>query len=208
MDCNKIHNKPSEPDKYSTENISRRSFLERMAVGSVIIALPLQIKSSNSKSFYDLSTKQLKILNSVQSILFPSDGNGPGAHDVMADSYLQLVLNSKLIDPEERNYIINGIGWVDETAVEEFSNSYVDLSQIQKEKLIESISAEIWGRSWLGVIINFIIEALLSDPIYGSNNDEIGWKWLKHNAGFPRPTKELAYPEILTTVDNNNNNVR
>ena len=37
------------------------------------------------------------------------------------------------MDPEEIEYIIDGIGWVDETAEEIFSKSYVQLSQSEQE---------------------------------------------------------------------------
>ncbi len=101
------------------------------------------------------------------------------------------------MDPEEKEYIIDGIGWVDETAEEKYSKSYVQLSQSEQEKLVADISNESWGSSWLSVILTFIFEALLSDPQYGSNPDRIGWVWLQHNPGYPRPTQLLLYPEIL-----------
>lgn len=151
-----------------------------------------------------LSQKQFSIVESVQIILFPSDGNGPGAYDVMADKYLFWVLSDVRMDPEEKEYIINGIGWVDETADENFSKGYLQLTQSEKETLINDISKEIWGSSWLGVILNFIFEALLSDPQYGGNPDKIGWDWLIHNPGYPRPTAALLYPEIFVTVSKNN----
>ena len=105
------------------------------------------------------------------------------------------------MDPEEIEYIIDGIGWVDETAEENFSKRYTQLSQREKEELIADISNESWGSSWLSVILTFIFEALLSDPQYGGNPDKIGWDWLKYYPGYPRPTEPLLYPEILTTVE-------
>lgn len=147
-----------------------------------------------------LSSSQFSIVSSVQKILFPSDNNGPGAYDVMADKYLLWVLSDDLMDPEEKEYIIDGIAWVDETAEENFSKNFSELSNREKELLIADIAQERWGRSWLGVILTFIFEALLSDPQYGGNPGSIGWNWLHHNPGFPRPTKPLLYPEILKTV--------
>jgi gluconate 2-dehydrogenase gamma chain len=119
----------------------------------------------------------------------------------MADKYLLWVLSDERMDPEEKEYIINGIGWVDETAEENFSKNFVKLTQAEREKLIGDVSKETWGRSWLGVILTFIFEALLSDPQYGGNTDEIGWDWLHHNPGQPRPTKKLLYPQIFETVE-------
>ncbi len=189
----------------NSANISRRKFMGSIIVGSTAATL-LSTKLFGN-SFVDntvLSDSKLKLISSVQNMLFPSDGNGPGAHDVLADKYLLWVLSDARKDPEEKNYIINGIGWVEETSNETFSMSYNELTQVQKENLITLISKEKWGKSWLGEILNYIFEALLSDPQYGSNPDSIGWKWLKHNPGFPRPTKILIYPDIIKTVSYNN----
>ena len=35
------------------------------------------------------------------------------------------------------------------------------------------------------------------DPVYGGNPDGIGWKWLMHPPGFPRPPKGKTYHAFL-----------
>ena len=192
------------PDKFKnieSWQLSRKKFIGGIFMGGLLASLPtvsMLGKSINTTKI--LSQNQFSIVASVQKILFPSDGNGPGAYDVMADKYLLWVLSDVRMDPEEKEYIIDGIGWVDETAEENFSKSYTQLSQSEKEELIADISNESWGSSWLSVMLTFIFEALLSDPQYGGNTEEIGWKWLHHNPGYPRPTEALLYPEILKTV--------
>ena len=42
----------------------------------------------------------------------------------------------------------------------------------------------------------YLLEALLADPVYGGNTDEVGWKWLGYTAGFPRPPIGKRYFEI------------
>jgi gluconate 2-dehydrogenase gamma chain len=180
---------------------SRRNFIGGLLAGTVLASGNL--KAVNISSGDILTDDQFQLIRSVQQILLPSDGNGPGAKDIIADTYLLWVLSDIRMDPEEKEYIINGIGWVDETAEEEFSMGYNKLSQEKKEELIEIISREKWGRSWLGVILNFIFEALLSDPQYGGNPDNIGWNWLGYNGGSPRPTIPNLYPEILVTIRSN-----
>ena len=39
----------------------------------------------------------------------------------------------------------------------------------------------------------YIFEALLSDPVYGGNPEGIGWRWLGHRPGFPRPNQRNRY---------------
>jgi len=50
-------------------------------------------------------------------------------------------------------------------------------------------------------MLTLIFEALLLDPIYGVNTNNIGWNWLNHDPGVPRPNKENMYPTIYTTIN-------
>lgn len=191
-------------DNAEAWQLSRKKFLGGIFMAGLFANLPVKSVLSKGVAETDILTStQLLIVSSVQKILFPSDDNGPGAYDVMADKYLLWVLSDDRIDPEEKEYVIDGIGWVDETAEEIFSKKYSELSESERVKLVDDIAKEKWGRSWLGVILTFVFEALLSDPQYGGNTNEIGWDWLQHNPGFPRPTKPLLYPEILKTVSKN-----
>jgi len=181
--------------------LSRKKFIGGIIMGGILANIPFTSTIARSVGTINiLLQNQLSIIESVQKILYPSYGNGPGARDVMADKYLLWVLSDKRMDPEEKDYIISGIAWVDETAEENYSRNYNHLTQNEKELLIADISKESWGSSWLGVILNFIFEALLSDPQYGGNSDKIGWDWVHHHLGYPRPTKPLLYPEIFKTV--------
>lgn len=195
------------PEKFKNPDVwqlSRKKFIRSIIVAGFLSNLPsIKIAGKTISETDKLSANQLSIITSVQDILFPSDSNGPGSYDIMADKYLLWVLSDERMDPEEIEYIINGADWVDETAEENFSKPYLKLSQSEKETLIALISQEGWGSSWLSVILTFIFEALLSDPQYGGNPEKIGWDWLNHNPGNPRPTDTLLYPKILTTVSKN-----
>lgn len=201
---NRIKHIPEQIQDSEKWQLSRKNFIAGIIMGGIAVNLSSMALMGNSVNAADkLSPDQLSLIESVQKILLPSDGNGPGAYDVMADKYLQWVLSDVRMDPEEIEYIINGADWVEETAMENFSKSYLKLAQSDKEKLISQIAEEPWGRSWLSVILTFIFEALLSDPQYGGNPDNIGWDWLQHNPGYPRPTELLLYPHILKTVSKN-----
>jgi len=192
---------PKGFNNFRSWQLSRKLFMQSVIMGGVFSQLPwIKTYGSWYQKASLLSEKQLFIVSSVQEILFPSDENGPGAIEINATEYLLWILSDKNKDPEEIEYIINGIGWVDETANENYSKKYLDLEQSEKEQLISDISNERWGESWLSVILSFIFEALLCDPQYGGNPDKIGWEWLGHYPGQPKPTEDLLYPEILTTI--------
>ncbi len=144
--------------------------------------------------------KQVKMVQIIQQILFPDDGFGPGATQLKADRYLEWVLSDSRMDPDDKEYIFKGFKWVDETADENFKSSFLLLNAQQQQQLIRDISRTDWGESWLSIILTYILEALLADPQYGGNPEGKGWKWLGHYPGYPRPTKELLYGNILNTL--------
>ena len=194
---NRKHKKERDPDS-GNWSLSRKKFIVSASMGVAAAHLPFsKVLGRGMNDQQILDENQVAIMESVQEILFPADGNGPGASELNATAYLIWVLSDKEKDPEEVQYIVNGIGWVDETAEEEFGKKYLELSQAEKEKLIALIAEESWGESWLSVILSFIFEALLCDPQYNGNPAEAGWKWLGHDPGQPRPRKEILYPEIL-----------
>lgn len=178
---------------------SRRSFVRTIFLAGISTQIPLLQSCYNNSMVEDaiLPKGSLSIVRDVQNILFPSDQFGPGALEFKADKYLIWVLSDKRLDPDEQQYIINGIGWVDETAKEEYSKRFTALNSSEKEQLIAGISKENWGESWLSVMLTFIFEAMFADPLYGSNPDGIGWQWLEHNPGYPRPIEALIYDNIL-----------
>lgn len=194
---------PKSIKEFTNWQISRRNFIKStLAIGA---ASQLTFIQSCSDDFIEsiLNKKQLDILIAVQNILFPKDKNGPGAFDFNAHNYVLWVLADKRIDPDENQYVIDGIKWVNETAEEEYSKSFLKLSKKEQVSLIHTISRKSWGESWLSIQLTLIFEAMISDPIYGFSTDEIGRKWLEHQAGFPRPTKETMYDTIFTTIQNN-----
>lgn len=182
--------------------LSRKNFIRTVLAGGIIAQFPITGFSAKAglaeKDF--LNDAQRMTLTMVQNILFPADGNGPGAKDVNALDYLEWVIADPEKDPDEVKYILNGIGWLNETCAEMFSKDFDELTMEKQEKIIAVVSRERWGENWLSVILTFIFEALLCDPQYPGNTDSVGWEWLNYIPGQPEPSAELLYPEILTTI--------
>jgi hypothetical protein len=196
---------PKSIKNFTSWEVSRRSFIKNaLAIGALSQMTLLQSCINEDKDTnLILSKKQMAIAISIQNIVFPKDELSPGAIDFNADKYLLWVLSDTRLDPDENQYIIDGINWVNETAEEEMKNGFLNLSKKEQVQLIHVVSQKSWGESWLSVMLTFIFEAMISDPIYGFNKDAVGWKWLDHQVGLPRPTKTLQYPEILDTVRKN-----
>ncbi len=203
MEEQKQIRKKNIPDKF--QNIAkwetnRRTFLR----GALIAGAMAQIATFTSCSVElregndILSAEQSTILNDILEIFFPDDGNGPSAEDINAFGYIMWVLHDSINRKSEDNeYIIEGIDWANETAQEIYFTPFTELDQKQKEALVDKFTKLNWGKSWSSVIITLIMEAVLLDPLYGGNTNEVGWEWLNHTPGFPRPTEELRYERIM-----------
>lgn len=187
------------PNKW---RMQRRGFLQLMLGAAMVSQIPWWVSCKlESSADFTLDGHQLAIIKRVQSFLFPSDGNGPGADELNASDYLQWVLNDEGMDKDEKGYLIKGIAWVEETAREEMEDGFLNLEEHRQNEILTLIANEDWGEAWYSMNLTFVFEALLSDPIYGSNREGMGWKWLEHNPGQPRPIEEMQYGHFLQYIN-------
>jgi hypothetical protein len=195
--------------KDSQKRLNRRRFLWQSSLISLAATLPLnaclhedtpQVSAVRNPDL--LNQEEWDTLIAVQEVLFPHEKNAPGAVDINAAGYFQWVLADPLLDPSEIDYKRNGLTWLNEDSLEKHDKIFPLLSSEKKESLLRYVTEHSWGRSWISVMLLTIFEALLSDPIYGSNTDEKGWKWLDYQAGNPRPIKGKIYLDY--TLENGN----
>ena len=161
--------------------MKRREFI----VSTSILGLSSTLNSKELKKEDD--TFSWLIIDNVFNILFPKTSNMPSAKEFNATSYLQINSKDKSFDEDDRVYILQG-------AVD-FNNSFpsfLKANQEEKENIIERTNRSEYGQSWLTKLVYYGMEALLSDPIYGGNVDEIGWKSLNHQTGKPQPKYKYA----------------
>lgn len=191
---------PDIMQKMKESKIDRRAFLMRMAILSAGAALPLASCAPDKKrgfvSGHDpkiFSKDEWKVLLAVQDILFPTEEGSPGAREINAAAFVQWVVSDKELDPAERKFLKDGLKWLNEEAVERWEMNFVEMKAEYQDKLLRHIETHSWGESWIAVMLLHIFEALLSDPVYGGNEDGAGWKWLEHNPGQPRPVKDKIY---------------
>jgi gluconate 2-dehydrogenase gamma chain len=178
--------------------IDRRTFLTRLAAISTIIVLPAcngEIESDNRNPDV-LTRKEWDILKTAQIHMFPKTEDAPGSDEINATVYLQAVLADRNGDQEERDFIKSGITWVEEEAEETEQRSFLSLDEDGRERVLRSMETHGWGERWLSLILVYIFEALLSDPLYGGNPDGVGWAWLEHYPGVPQPTKDKIYGRL------------
>lgn len=178
---------------------SRRSFLRSALIAGAMTQIATFTSCSpNLKEGNDLLTaEQSTILNDILFVFFPDDGNGPSHEDINAFGYIMWVLHDSLDrNTADNAYIIEGLDWANQTAQEIYFKPFIELDEKEKEALIGKFTVLDWGENWSSMVITLILEALVLDPIYGGNTNEVGWTWLEHIPGFPRPSEDNRYEKI------------
>jgi len=178
--------------------LNRRDFLRRtslVALVSVAPALAVDQEPPAPRGKV-LDAHQWRTLAAVQDHLLPSEPGAPGSSDIRATAYLDGVLADPELDPETRSFVLSGVGWLDELAKEGDGQPFADLAPGVREDLLVRISQSRSGDRWLSKLIGYTLEALLGDPLYGGNPGGIGWAWLDHNPGLPRPSPQTIYGRL------------
>lgn len=134
-----------------------------------------------------------RTLAAVQEHLFPSGAEAPGARQINATQYLKNVIDHHGIEQSEKDFIQNGVKWLNGIARETYAASFIELSAAEKEKTLRKVAQSRAGENWLSTLLTYLIEALLTSPAYGGNPNGVGWKWLEHQPGFPQPPANKVY---------------
>ena len=174
-------------------SLNRRTFLSRTAgFLATLFFSPVVVRAAKERSSIQHKDPWLTI-GVVQNHLFPSESDSPGAKEINALTYLRNVIATRTIDQDEREFILNGVKWLNDLSIEKHKAVFTQLSYSQRSDMLHQITISKAGRRWISKLLSYIFEALLSDPVYGGNPDGIGWKWLNHHPGFPRPPKHKFY---------------
>ena len=131
---------------------SRQKFLKTLVLSGVALQLPWISACSKEEdkieNFKPFSLHQYKTVRSLQDILFPDDGNGPGARQINATPYLVWVLNDSNLDPEENQYIIDRINEFDTFTIEEQGEVFYELSEGNQEHIVALAHELPWGEQF------------------------------------------------------------
>ncbi len=194
---------PSGTEASHKKRFGRRAFLlgggAAAATAAALLGLPsaLRRELTQETSFVLFSARQGQTVTAVQEHLFPHRPDSPGAIDINALAYLEQAITTPGVDPDTRNVIVNGVSRLQDACLERFDLLFDEAGFEQREPLLRYLADETrWGRAWLSLLMYYILEALLSDPVYGGNPGEIGWRWLQHQPGFPRPPADKTYGKL------------
>jgi len=176
--------------------VNRRKFLiltAGFATSTVISAKKLPLVVIEPDKRLGLDSHHWQVMDVVLNHLFPSEKDAPGAKDVHATAWIHNALLMPDVDASHLDFIRNGILKLEKDSVKNQNQSFIKLDEMQRETALRKFEEDFEGKSWLRESIRYILEAMLSDPVYGGNTNGVGWKWLKHTPGFPLPTKNKRY---------------
>lgn len=177
--------------------ISRRTFLNRLtALGGLLAVCPAPAlaawrERAGTENWH--VAEPWKTLDAVQQHLFPAAADTPGAADIGALRYLHNAIENPDADGEDRAFIFDGAGWLNDLAQADYQQPFADLDERQREAVLRKIEQSRAGRNWLSLLLTYLLEALLADPVYGGNPKGIGWEWLEHQPGYPAPPPDKVW---------------
>jgi gluconate 2-dehydrogenase gamma chain len=210
----KYPNKPklSQFESHWTSGINRRDFVKSSLAISLLAGLVSCKPSVDDKSTEPLikqSDKTVKLsgqvftdsqqldLQAISMRLFPDDGDGPSADDLNFLTYLEWAMTDEQnVSDGDPEFIAKGIGWLNQFANDDYSKDFKDLGIETQDKLLTTTAKSDAGENWMALLVYYLIEALALDPYYGGNPDQVGWKWLQHQGGFPHPIAGKTYRDF------------
>ncbi len=134
-----------------------------------------------------LTLAQWDVIGLIQKHLLPSEAHAPGAKEINALTYFQSVLTDPRHNPADNIFLLQGLNSIEALALKKWQRHFASLTAQQREQSLRDYEKTHDGGSWLNMLLDYIMEALLTDPVYGGNPQGIGWTWLQHTPGFPRP---------------------
>lgn len=182
-------------------SLSRRAFLRSTAGGSLLALFGLPSVTAETSDGGDGppaldEALTWQILDRVQQHLLPSEPGIPGAQEINALIYLRFVVQDPKVEAETRAFIPQGAVWLEDMARQLTQRSFLALDAAGRERVLRRIAGSRAGERWLSTLLTYLMEALLTDPAYGGNPGGIGWRWLQHTPGYPRPSAETIYPRL------------
>jgi hypothetical protein len=160
--------------------MKRRKFL---ILGSALGLSPyIQAKEIDDieKQFHEVE----QTLFAVQEHMFPEGSRLPSARSMRTTQFLLETMKHNSFDKDIRAFVLEGAKELKRRE----KGRFISMTQQEKERALRAYEETNYGRSWLSRMMTLTMEGLFSDPIYGSNIKEEGWRALFAFGGFPRPT--------------------
>lgn len=182
--------------------LDRRAFLQRAVALGLLSPLALQVTAdSGQDAARDIDAAAWPVLAVVLAHLWPAQDGTPGADAIDAIGYLRATLDHPAADHAWRTRILGLAQALQEAALAGYGRDFAVLEADAREALLRGHEGKPGGQRVLAKLIDFLLEALLADPVYGGNREQRGWHWLQHTPGFPRPPAGKRWYQLAPAVE-------
>jgi hypothetical protein len=154
--------------------LQRRNFLKAGILSSAVVL-------TNGCTIFGITTSR-DTIKVIQNDLFPKAKE----LGINTADYITIVYRHHKISTEDKDFLRNGVKWLNESSYDMYKKTYTKLSDEKRQLILQKIVTKEWGKNWIDSMMRYIFEAMLGDPIYGGNNREAGWEWLAFEGGRPR----------------------
>jgi len=161
--------------------VERRDFIVRVGVLGASACLPQGSEAAGKPN--KILDEAAPVIATVQRHMFPKGGRLPDAETMGMTRFLTETIIHPTYDRDIRAFVIEG---AKELMLRE-KGKLLDYNRNEMETALRSYEATDYGSNWLSRIMILSLEALLGDPVYGSNVSEAGWRMLQSFGGHPRP---------------------
>ncbi|HHH37063.1 MAG TPA: gluconate 2-dehydrogenase subunit 3 family protein, partial [Epsilonproteobacteria bacterium] len=159
--------------------MDRRWFLGASMVGGASVLL-----ASGHKKEREVPDSALCVIEAVQQHMFPEGSLLPSAQTFHASEFLAETIIHPAYDKDIRKFVIEGAMELQSREKQHF----LAYDTERKEKALRAYEETSYGSGWLDRIMLLSLEGLLSDPLYGGNFGQSGWKALHTKGGDPHPS--------------------
>ena len=200
MDATNLNDAPTEGlwERARDSGMTRRKFLFLLAAGGVAAVLaactPGGVKTAPTPTpaptifealqFFDRG--QAAIVNAATGRIIPGTPQDPGAKEAGVVIFIDEALDG-YDSALQRDYII-GLDGIEAYAKSKYAKGFVELTDQQQDEILTNMqqnSAEAKQylpnpAGFFGTLLTHTRQGMFSDPIYGGNRNDIGWKLLGH----------------------------
>lgn len=140
---------------------TRREFLRQLVVGSAAVVFSNNILANTA----NLNDGVWKTFIALHLHLFPASSDSPDANTINASAYLKSITEWPGIDSSDKKFILDGVGWLNGVAIKSYQNRFEKLTNNQKETVLRQVEKSKAGGNWLSLVLLYLMEALLTDPV-------------------------------------------
>jgi hypothetical protein len=166
--------------------MKRRDFIALSALSGASCCLHAEtIRTPQHAAFVRVRS----LILAVQEHMFPPQGKLPSAKSMRTIHFAEETLFHPTYDRDIRTFVIEGA-----QELLQREPHFLSYDTKAKESALRQYEQTTHGRNWLSRIMILTMEAIFSDPVYGSNIKEAGWRSVQSFGGEPRP--QTRYIEL------------